>query len=76
MPEKKVKIVQHLVFKPVSHMFLREKVVSRVEKNVVLRVGEPGGALGRLDLAHLGCGGLDNADKRSTTYVHGLLKPI
>ena len=69
MPEKKVKIVQHLVFKPVSHMFLREKVVSRVEKNVVLRVGEPGGALGRLDLAHLGGGGLENADKRSTTYM-------
>ena len=69
MPEKKVKIVQHLVFKPVSHMFLSEKFVSRVEKDVVLRVGEPGGALGRLDLAHLGGGDLDNADKRSTTYM-------
>ena len=69
MPEKKVKIVQHLVFKPVSHMFLSEKFVSRVEEDVVLRVGEPGGALGRLDLAHLGGGGLENADKRSTTYM-------
>ena len=44
-------------------MFLREKVVSRVEKDVVLCVGEPGGALGRLDLAHLGGGGLENATK-------------
>ena len=29
----------------------------------MLRVGEPGGALGRLDLAHLGGGGLENAAK-------------
>ena len=42
-------------------MFLREKVVSRVEKDVVLGVGEPGGSLGRLHLAHLGGGGLENA---------------
>ena len=44
-------------------MFLREKVVSRVEKDVVLGVGEPGGSLGRLHLAHLGGGGLENAAK-------------
>ena len=70
MPEKKVKIVQHLVFKPVSHMFLREKFVSRVEEDVVLRVGEPGGSLGRLDLAHLGYGWrLRKCSKRSTTYM-------
>ena len=41
-------------------MFLREKVISRVEEDVVLRVGEPGGSLGRLHLAHLGGGDLDN----------------